>query len=261
MMDLLHRSRMQFPGMAMGFIRRMLDESIKHCKSRIVKGKPLLALDQVKLQISRIQSHFTVCSAMCARSSEVSGIDNNLALAGIEANTMKTYVSDAMQDSAQTFTQLSGANGYKMESLGSRSIIDSRPFQIFEGSNEMLYTQISEMTIKIMARGKTMNLSDFMVSYELTKKAAGYFKPSLDFDVNMNLSQRKYVDLGKIISKVVAANHVVDLGIKGFRSDLIADSIELLKHEVATLVSSFESQTKVEPVEDYSDGGNWLAFS
>ena len=31
MMDLLHRSRFHFPGMGMGFIRRNLDEAIKHC--------------------------------------------------------------------------------------------------------------------------------------------------------------------------------------------------------------------------------------
>lgn len=261
MMDLLHRSRMQFPGMAVGFIRRMLDESIKHCTNRIVNGKPLFALDQVKLQIAKIQSHFTVCSAMCARSSDISGIDNNLASAGIEANSIKTYVSDAMQDSAQTFTQLSGANGYKMESLGSRSIIDSRPFQIFEGSNEMLYTQISEMLINLMARKKTMNLSNFLKIYELTDKAADYFKSLLDFTIDRNLSQRKIVDLGKIISKVVSTNHVVDLGLKGFRTDLIADSIEMLKNEVSTLVSSFKNHTKVNPTEDYSAGASWLAFS
>jgi len=261
LMDLLHRSRMQIPGMAMGFIRRMLDESIKHCNTRIVSGKHLLALDQVKLQIAKIQSHYTVCSAMCVRSSDISGIDNNMALAGVEANSMKTYVSDAMQESAQTFTQLSGANGYKMENPGSRGIVDSRPFQIFEGANELLYTQISEMVIKIMTRKKTMNLSNFLEVYELTDKAADYFKSLLDFNVDINLSQRRIVDLGKIISRVVSTKHVIDLGIKGFRPDLIADSIEMLKHEVTTLVSSYKCHTKVNPIEDYSDGGSWLAYS
>ncbi len=70
MMDLLHRSRFHFPGMGMGFIRRNLDEAIKHCYSRIVGGKPLISFDQVKHQISKIQSAFTVCSAMCSRSAE-----------------------------------------------------------------------------------------------------------------------------------------------------------------------------------------------
>ena len=53
-MDLLHRSRFQFPGMGMGFIRRILDKAIKHCSTRIIAGRALMELDQVQHQISRI---------------------------------------------------------------------------------------------------------------------------------------------------------------------------------------------------------------
>ena len=261
MMDLLHRSRFQFPGMAMGFIRRMLDESIKQTTSRIVGGKSLLSLDQVKHQVAKIQSAFTVCSAMCLRSAGFSGIENNLAAFSIEANCIKSYVTDLMQESAQILTQLSGGNGYKFENVGARGIIDSRPFQIFEGTNDMLYTQISEMVIKLMNRKKMMNLSEFFNIYDLTDKAAHYFKAIINFTVDAKLPQRKIVDLGKIISKVVSANHVIELGNKGFRTDLIQDSLENIKHEVSMLVSSFKFQNKVSPIEDFHDNSSWLAFS
>src|SRR3546814_12517888 len=65
MLDILHRSRMQFPGMGMGFIQRMLDEAIAHCKNRVVGAGNLLSLDQIQFQISKIQSAYTICSAMC----------------------------------------------------------------------------------------------------------------------------------------------------------------------------------------------------
>lgn len=261
MMDLLHRSRLHFPGMGMGFIRRMLDEALSHCKTRMVGGRFLISLDQVQHQIGKIQSAFTVCSAMCSRSSEFAGIDNNVATDAVEANSMKAYVTDLMQEAAQILTQLKGANGYKMESFSARGIVDSRPFQIFEGSNDMLYTQISEMVLKMMRRKKEMNLSSFLNIYELTNKASAYFKSLLDFNVEGALPQRKIVDLGKIISRVVSANQVVSLGIKGFRSDLVNDSIDLLKHDVAMLVNSFNFHSSVAPVEEYKDGGSWLAFS
>lgn len=260
MMDLLHRSRFQFPGMGMGFIRRMLDEAIKQSNSRIVGGKPLMALDQVKHQITRIQSAFTICSALCSRSATHSGIENNLAAEAIEANSMKAYVTDLMQESAQTYTQLCGANGYKAENVGSRGIIDSRPFQIFEGSNEMLYTQISEMVLKMMGRQKIMNFAEFLKNYDLTQNAADYFKSILDFKIDMNLPQRKIVDLGKIISRVISANHVVGVGEKGFRSDLITDSLETIKHEISSLISSYKFETSVSPIEEYKDDSNWLSF-
>ena len=44
MLDILHRSRLQFPGMGMGFIKRMLDEALKHSQQRIVGNKPLTSL-------------------------------------------------------------------------------------------------------------------------------------------------------------------------------------------------------------------------
>ena len=221
LIDLLHRSRYHFPGMGMGFIHRMLDEAIKHCSSRIVGGKPLIELDQVQHQIARIQSAFTLSSAMCARSAAYAGIENNLSSDAVEADSMKAYVTDLMQESAQTLTQLSGANGYKAESMGARGIIDSRPFQIFEGSNEMLYTQIAEIVSKLMIRSKTTNVAEFLKSYDLTEKVADRFSSFLDFTHDGKIIQRKFIDLGKIIARVVCANHVVELGIKGFRSDLI----------------------------------------
>jgi len=261
MMDLLHRSRFHFPGMGMGFIRRMLDEAISHCTSRFIGGRPLMALDQVQHQVSRIQSAFTVCSAMCARSAGFSGIENNLSAEAIEANSMKAYITDLMQESAQTLTQLCGANGYKTESIGSRGIVDSRPFQIFEGSNDMLFSQISEMVLKLMNRHKTMNLASFLKDYKLTNNVADHFKSILNFTVDLKMKQRKSVDLGKIISRVVSANLIADLGIKGFRQDLINNSLETIKHEISTLVSSYVFQTSVSPIEDYKDTSSWLSFT
>ncbi len=260
MMDLLHRSRFQFPGMGMGFIRRMLDEAIDHCKTRIVGGKPLISLDQVQHQISRIQSAFTVCSAMCTRSANYAGVGNNLSSDAVEANSMKAFITDLMQEAAQTLTQLKGANGYKAESVGSRGIIDSRPFQIFEGSNDMLYTQISDLVYKLMMRQKVSSLADFLMGYKLTKDVAEQFKSMLNFIVDPKNSQRKSVDLGKIISRVVSANLVFDLGNNGFRSDLVTNCIENLKHEVSSLVSSYKFSTNIKPIEEYKESGTWLSL-
>jgi hypothetical protein len=173
---------------------------------------------------------------------------------------MKAHITDLMQHSAQTLTQLSGGNGYKAESMGSRAVIDSRPFQIFEGSNDMLYSQISELVLKLMVRQKTMNLFTFLTNYNLTKIVADHFKSSLNFTVELNMPQRKNVDLGKIISRVISINHLANLGAEGFRHDLIESSIEIIKHEIAMFVSSYKYQTKVSPIEEYMENGNWLSY-
>jgi alkylation response protein AidB-like acyl-CoA dehydrogenase len=258
MLDILHRSRLQFPGMAMGFIKRMLDEALQQCNQRIVGGKKLIELDEVQYQVSQIQSAFTVVSAMCFRSSYVSGIEHDLSAEGIEANSMKAYITDLMQESSQTYTQLSGANGYRISNIGGRGIMDSRAFQIFEGSNEMLYTQIGEMISKLMKRKKESNIYRFLKEFNLTQKAYSFFKKDIDFNLAAGISQRKMIDLGKVFSRIIASNFVIEMGEKGFRNDLVTNCIQMIKADVSILISSFHSENIVTPVEDYKEKSQWF---
>ncbi len=49
MLDLLHRSRMQFP--AMGFLNRIQEEATRHCRERLVGGKNLFGYDQIQSRL------------------------------------------------------------------------------------------------------------------------------------------------------------------------------------------------------------------
>ncbi len=261
MLDILHRSRLQFPGMGMGFIKRMLDEAITHCKNRIVGPSNLLGLDGVQFQLARIQTAFTIASAMCAKSSNISGIAYNLAAEGIQANTMKAVITDLMQESAQLLVQLSGSKGYKTTHVGGRGIMDSRPFQIFEGSNEMLYAQIADMVTRMMKKAKQSSFFDFLKDFELTSEAVPYFKKNLSFTIDTSLSQRKLVDLGKIIGRIVCVGYVLELGHKGFRNDLVNSCITMVQQEVAGLISAFHFDNTVNVIEDYNSDSLWLDFA
>ncbi len=260
MLDILHRSRLQFPGMGMGFIKRMLDEALQHCTTRMVGAGNLLALDSVQFQLSRIQTAFTICSGMCARSSDISGIEHNLATEGLEANSMKALVTDLMQESAQLCLQVSGANGYKISHIAGRGIVDSRPFQIFEGSNEMLYTQIAEIVLKRMKRQKESSLYQSLTTLPQTEKAVPHFREHLQFTLSDNLVQRKLVDLGKIIARLVNTQYVLDLQDKGFRKDLVENCLYNMQLDVAQLASNLTLRNHAELVVDYQDESDWLHF-
>lgn len=260
MLDILHRSRMQFPGMAMGFINRMLDEALLHCRNRVVGAGNLLMLDAVQFQLSRIQTAFTICSGMCARSSGISSIDNNLANEGLEANTMKTLVTDLMQEAAQLCLQVSGASGYKVSHIAGRGIVDSRAFQIFEGSNEMLYTQIAETVLKLMKKNKERSLYSFLLTFNLTNKSTPYFKDQLQFVPGENIPQRKQVELGKIIARVISIQYVLALDEEGFRKDLIDNCILNIQRDIAHLTSDFCIDKHSKLVEEYKEDCNWLDF-
>jgi alkylation response protein AidB-like acyl-CoA dehydrogenase len=75
---------------------------------------------------------------MCLNTSEISDINKDLSNHGFEANSIKSVVTDLMQEAAQSATQLFGAAAYRLNHIAGRSILDSRPFQIFEGSNDIL---------------------------------------------------------------------------------------------------------------------------
>ncbi|MDD2475185.1 MAG: acyl-CoA/acyl-ACP dehydrogenase [Dysgonamonadaceae bacterium] len=261
MLDLLHRSRMQFPGMGMGFIQRMLDEAIAHCKQRFVGGKSLFNYDQVQHRLSKLQASFTICSAMCVNSSESANLDADMSPHGLEANAIKSIITDLMQESAQSVVQLVGAEAYKIKHIAGRGMVDSRPFQIFEGSNDILYAQVTEGLIKLMKRAKENNLFQFLKSYSLTNHAIDYVKELMDFNLDMHMSQRKLVKMGRALGYTISMNYVLALAQKGFRKDLINSSLDVLKQEITKLMAGFSYQNKSLLVEDYQENSKWLNFT
>jgi alkylation response protein AidB-like acyl-CoA dehydrogenase len=261
MLDTLHRSRTEFPGMGMGFLRRIMDEAMAHCKERFVGGQSLFQYDQVKKRLSRIQAYFTTCSAMCAYASDHAGTEHNLSTSTVSANSVKAVVTDIMHDAAQSFLQLTGAKGYRLDHLAGRATVDSRPFQIFEGSNDVLYEQISQAVLKKMKRAKEKNLYDYLSGYELTSRAAERFSDSLDFEVNYKMPQRKLVDLGRMIGRVVSMDLVIELGDRGFREDLISNSLKVLKQDAESFLSTYRSNGVAGIVEDYVEDSSWLSYA
>src|SRR5690606_27656671 len=118
---------------------------------------------------------------MCSYSSKVSSIEQDVSGNGVDANSVKALVTDLMQESAQIALQLAGANGYRLDHIAGRAVVDSRPFQISEGSNEMLYTQVAESVAKLMRKNKESYLLRYLKGYEQTAQAAPYFAGCLDF--------------------------------------------------------------------------------
>lgn len=258
MLDMLHRSRMEFAGMGMGFLKRMLDEALSHCKKRFVGGQSLFNYDQVQHRLARLQASFTICSAMCAYSSKHAGIKHDLWSHGVEANAIKSVLTDLMQEAAQSLLQLVGAKGYRLDHIAGRATVDSRPFQIFEGSNDVLYAQISETLLKLMRRAKETNLLRFLKNYTLTKHAADYFKDLLNFEVNLQLPQRKLVALGRVLGRIISMQLVLSLGDLGFRSDLISHGLTMLQHDIAGLLSTYSFHDTACVVETYEENSAWL---
>jgi alkylation response protein AidB-like acyl-CoA dehydrogenase len=258
--DSLHRSRLQIPSMAMGFTRRMLDEALDHCQRRFVGAKSLFGYDQVQHRLSSIQSAFTVTSAICANTSETATVGADLMDHGLKANAVKSVATDLMQESAQHLFQLVGAKGYKLSHIAGRAIVDSRPFQVFEGSNDILYAQISESVVKLMKQAKETNLYRFLKNFDLTGNSAEHLKEMVNFDLDLQLPQRKLVELGKVLGRIISMEMVIDIGNRGFHQDMIRNTIDMLKQELSSRINSWSFNTKAMVSVDYVEKSHWRDF-
>ena len=260
MLDILHRSRLQFPGMSTGFLNRMLDEAIDHCKNRLVGGMSLFNYDQVKERLANLQSYFTASSAMSYFTSSNVPLDKDTSKMDVAANSIKSVVTDYMHEASQSLMQLVGAKGYRSDHIAGRSLVDSRPFQIFEGSNDILYQQISESILKGMKKSKIQNLYQYLKDYSLTSEAADHFKEQLNFKVDQKIAQRKMVQLGRAIGRLVTMNMTIKLGETGFNSDMISNSLKCLSNEIETLVARYSTEPQPDVIIDYKPESSWAQF-
>ncbi len=256
LLDLLHRSRYQFPGLGLGFIKRMLDEAIRHTRERWVGNQSLFGYDQVQHRLSGIQASYTICSAFCYKSGKTADIANDLFPNGLEANIIKSVTADMMQDSSQSLLQLVGAKGYKLNHIAGRSVVDSRPFQIFEGSNDILYHQIAESVLKQMKSLKETSLSRYLTGF--ATRAAGRIHEMVNITVDYQIPQRKLVEFGKVISRIVSMDLVLHLEETKFRKDLIENALTVLKQDISTLLSTFSQPNTVRVVPDYQEESGWF---
>jgi acyl-CoA dehydrogenase len=124
-----------------------------------------------------------------------------------------------------------------------------------------LYTQITGNLLKMMKKARESNLYRFLKDFDLTSKSATFFKKILDFELDTNLPQRKMVELGQVLGRIVSCEMVINLGDSGYRKDLINNSLEMLSQEITSLISGFNVKNTTAVVEDYSENSSWRGIS
>jgi hypothetical protein len=82
----------------------------------------------------------------------------------------------------------------------------------------------------------------------------------VNFEVNAPLAQRKCVEFGQVISKIVSMDLVLYLEEKGFRKDLIDNALIVLKQDISTLLHTFHFQNNAVVVAEYDENSYWFDF-
>ncbi len=111
-----------------------------------------------------------------------------------------------------------------------------------------------------MKRKNEFNIYNFLKDFDLTDRSHTYFKNELGFSFAPGRAQRKLIDLGKIFSRIISLNFVLEMEEKGFRKDLTSNCIEMLRFEVSNLVNSFQCKNTVVQIDGYHENSLWYDF-
>ncbi|MDF7800397.1 acyl-CoA dehydrogenase [Pontiellaceae bacterium B1224] len=204
-LDTLFRSRMGISAIAAGQCRRLADEVENRAGMRIAFGKPISEYDQVQYRISGLRAwqqineslwHFT--GAWAGLQSDVSG-DNYL------ANASKVISSDGLSTAADSAVQVFAGAAYKRNHVVGRAFTDARPFQIFEGSNDVLHENTFDVLASRYGAVNAEVAGAELVRYglKLSEDIPMAVRDALAGDDDAR-SQRQKVQCGKILSWLLA---------------------------------------------------------
>jgi hypothetical protein len=152
----------------------------------------------------------------------------------LAANVVKVTTTDLLQMSAQSGVQLRGAQGFRKDHYTGKAFVDSRPFQIFEGSNDVLYEAIAAQLI-----GEARKLELNTLGESLAKHPA-LPPPKLPDDSIRDLpmptedSQVDRVLFGKIFSRYSAIGMVQTVAAmtnSAIQSELAESAVAFLRAE------------------------------
>lgn len=68
------------------------------------------------------------------------------------------------------------------------------------------------------------------------------------------------VEPGQVLGRIVSSEMVINLVDSGCRKDLINNELEMLRHEITSLISGFNVKNTTAVVEDYNENSSWRGY-
>ncbi len=235
MYDILNRSRISIASIAAGATRRLVDEAAQWCAGRVVFGKPLTAYEQVQHRLAAMQAAGTVCQAACTYAGALLDAHQGpeLFIEMLAANIVKVTATDLLQMAAHAGVQLRGGQGFRRDHYTGKAFTDSRPFQIFEGSNDVLYEAIAAQLIGEARKLGLATLGETLARHPTLPAPVMAADHLRDLPMATEDSQVDRVLFGKLISRYACIGIVQQVAAAEAqpRPELVASAIDYLRAE------------------------------
>ncbi|MBE7381294.1 MAG: acyl-CoA/acyl-ACP dehydrogenase [Leptolyngbya sp. SIO1E4] len=210
-MDVFNTARLAFPAMGLGFFTRIQEEAESYAELRQVNKKALKTYDLVKFRLEHLRAWKTICAVLFEHSLTLINVYQPLADKTLLADVYKVIISDLMLKASHSLQQLYGGMGYRRFSFPEMAFADSRPFQILDGSNDILSMQIAWLLIKDMQARRIDNFPQFLQAFELTKLAdVSLCDRFMAISPNYDMPQRSLMQLGQLLARVVVVHCLRD---------------------------------------------------
>ena len=82
----------------------------------------------------------------------------------------------------------------------------------------------------------------------------------VNFELNLQLPQRKLVELGKVLGRIISMEMVIEIGNRGFHEDMITNTLDMLRQELSSRLNSWSFNTKSLVTVDYTGQSHWRDF-
>jgi acyl-CoA dehydrogenase len=110
----------------------------------------------------------------------------------------------------------------------------------------------------MMKTAKESDLYQFLKT--LTPRIADRVHDLVNFEFDPQLSQRKLVEFGQLMSRIFSMELVSEMEERGFRKDLIENALILLKQDVSMLLNTLRFDNKTLVVEGYESDSYWFNY-
>jgi alkylation response protein AidB-like acyl-CoA dehydrogenase len=145
MLSSLDMVRIGIASQAVGIGQAVLEESLRHAKTRGQSGKPMGSFQAIQCKLADMATELDAAKLMTLKAA---WLNDNQKPFHKEAAMAKMYASDVTMRASIEGAQIFGGYGYRMNHAMERHLRDAKKCQIYAGTNEILRQLIAENLVK-----------------------------------------------------------------------------------------------------------------
>ncbi|MBO6939731.1 MAG: acyl-CoA/acyl-ACP dehydrogenase [Deltaproteobacteria bacterium] len=134
LMRTFESARIQTAARGVGVAQAALDDALLYAMERVQFGRPIFEFPRVARKIGRMVARIQAARQLTFFSARQKDSEKRCDL---EAGMAKLLATRAAWEGADANVQIHGGNGFAIEYLASRLLVDARVLSIFEGANEI----------------------------------------------------------------------------------------------------------------------------